>query len=322
MDFLREKHEKELAASSRALLGAAYAAGGDPEALQELAGAVEDAEQVRRQSGGNFSSTARNRALLLLALLDAAPEDPRVERLARRVARDARGARWNTQEAGLGLLALGQLVSNAEQGAVAGEVRVAGQRVGSFSNDPAVFRDLPAQGAVEIALDAESRGTVWYSLSARGTPTDTAFAPEADGLEVERRLLDRDGAPLDEARVRQGDLVVARVRVRSTAGPLENVVLVQLLPAGLEVENARLEAAETLPFTKDADLDTRYVDVRDDRLLLFANLPDPKWRTSYALLRAVAPGRYQLPPVQVEAMYEPTLRAVGERGVFEVERRP
>ncbi|MDJ0850512.1 MAG: MG2 domain-containing protein [Myxococcota bacterium] len=322
MDLLREKHEAKLVASSRALLGAAYAAAGNPGALQELAASVEDAEQVRRQSGGNFSSTARNRALLLLALLDAAPEDPRVEGLARRIARDAQSTRWNTQEAGLSLLALGQLFSRAEQGAVQGEVRVAGRAIGRFDNESTVFPELPAVGAVEIELTAESRGTAWYSLTTRGTPTDASFAPEAEGLEVERRLLDRDGNPLDEMRVRQGDLVVARVRVRSTAGPLENVALVQLLPAGLEVENARLEAAETLPFTQDADLDVRYVDVRDDRLLLFANLPEPRWRTSYALLRAVAPGRFQLPPVQVEAMYEPTLRAVGERGVFEVERRP
>ena len=263
MDFLRQKHERQLAASSRALLGAAYAAAGNPGALHELAEGVEDAEQVRRQSGGNFASTARNRALLLLALLDAAPEDPRVEKLARRIARDAGEVRWNTQEAGLSLLALGQLFSRAEQGAVEGQVRVGGQPAGSFAGDPAVFRDLPAQGPVEIELAAGSRGTVWYSLSARGTPSDATFAPEAAGLEVERRLLGRDGAPLDEARVRQGDLVVARVRVRSTSGPLENVVVMQLLPAGLEVENARLEAAETLPFTKDADLDTRYVDVRD-----------------------------------------------------------
>jgi uncharacterized protein YfaS (alpha-2-macroglobulin family) len=35
----------------------------------------------------------------------------------------------------------------------------------------------------------------------------------------------------------------------------------------------------------------------------------------------VTPGVYRLPPVQVEAMYAPELRATGERGEFTVEAR-
>jgi uncharacterized protein YfaS (alpha-2-macroglobulin family) len=277
---------------------------------------------VRRQTGGSFASTTRNRALLLLALLDAAPDDPRVPALATRLARDATAERWNTQEASFALLALGQLERRAAGADYRGSVFVGGARQGDFDATTVVFEDLPVEGAVEIRLEAGGGDApAYYALHERGTPTDAAFAPEAAGLEVERVGLTRDGQPLDALRVRQGDLVVARIRARSQAGRVENVVVQQLLPAGFEIENPRLESSESLPWVGDADLTADHFDVRDDRALIFTRLPSAKWRTAYLVLRAVTPGVYRLPPVQVEAMYAPELRATGERGEFTVEAR-
>ena len=64
------------------------------------------------------------------------------------------------------------------------------------------------------------------------------------------------------------------------------------------------------------------MDIRDDRVLLFTDLRDDNWWTSYALLRAVTPGRFRLPPVQAEAMYDGSIRAPGERGTIEIKERP
>lgn len=322
MDFVRERHVRELGAASRVLLGAAYAAGGDPDLLPELAAQLSDAEQVRRQTGGNFASTTRNRALFLLGLLDAAPDDPRVAELAARLVRDAQTDPWNTQETSFALLALGQLARAAAAADYRGSVWVAGEKVGDFDASTRVFDALPDDGDVEIRLEAGSGpARAYYALSQRGTPTDAAFAPTAEGLEIERTWLGRDGAPIEDGRVRQGDLVVVRLRVRSSAGRVENAVVSQLLPAGFEVENPRLESSETLPWVRDADLTAEYVDVRDDRVLIFTRLGDPKWQTAYVLLRAVTPGSYRAPPTQVEAMYEPALRATGERGQIAIEAR-
>ncbi|MGH7818868.1 MAG: hypothetical protein ACREQ9_03770, partial [Candidatus Binatia bacterium] len=137
-------------------------------------------------------------------------------------------------------------------------------------------------------------------------------------LEIERAYLTRDGRPLDLAAVGQGDLLVMRVRLRSLSGRLDNVAVVNLLPSGLEVENPRLESAETLPWISDADLAVAHLDLRDDRVVVFASLPDTSWRTHYALLRAVTPGTFRLPPLQAEAMYDPAIRATGERGTIEI----
>jgi len=61
--------------------------------------------------------------------------------------------------------------------------------------------------------------------------------------------------------------------------------------------------------------------LRDDRVLIFTDLPANDWRTAYALLRAVTPGTFRLPPVQAEAMYDPAIRMTGERGTIQVQVR-
>jgi hypothetical protein len=323
MDFLRGKHARAMRPESRALLAAAYAAAGNPRAMAELAARLEDVERVERQTGGNWNSTIRNRALLLLALLDAAPKSPRIPALADRLARDASEVGpWTTQETGFALLALGQLFRRqAARGPYAGTVAAGDRQVGRFTEQAVTFRDLRGTAPLKVRMAAGyPPGAAFYSLRTRGVPTDAAFQPSAAGLEVERRVRSRDGGAVNLGNVRQGDLLVLETRVRSTAGPVWNVAVVQLLPSGLEVENPRLETTETLPWVTGTG-GVRHLDLRDDRILIFTDLPANTWRSYHALARAVSPGRFRLPPVQVEAMYDPALRATGARGEIEVRAR-
>jgi uncharacterized protein YfaS (alpha-2-macroglobulin family) len=328
MDFIRQKHVKALSAESRALLAAAYAAAGNPRATQGLAanpaniGAV---EEIQRQTGGNFNSAIRNRALLLLALLDAEPRSPRIPQLVDRLARDARTAEswWTTQEESFTLLALGQFLQRqAKQPPYSGTVFAGGKPIGKFTSKTVTLPAVTGTAPIRIQMDAGyKRGAAFYSVMTRGVPTDGAFRPASAGLEIQREFLNREGGALDPGKVRQGDLVVIRTRVRSVSGPVQNVAIVNLLPSGLEVENPRLQTTEQLPWVTDANLQPAYMDLRDDRILLFADLPPDSWQTFYTLVRAVSPGQFRLPPVQVEAMYNPAFRATGERGRMEVKTR-
>ncbi len=324
MDFLRAKHLRSLGPETRALLSAAYAAVGNPQAVRELLGQVSDVARVERQTGGNLNSTIRNRALLLLAVLDAAPSSPLIPGLADRLARDARDTGdWTTQESGFALVALGQLVRRQAQAPpYSGTVFVGGRKVGTFTNQTLTFRNLPGAGAIRVQMNAGYRpNAAFYSLVTRGIPTDQAFKPASRGLEIERTFLDRDQNAVELDDVRQGDLIVIKTRLRSTVGPVQNVALVNLLPSGLEVENPRLANTETLPWVTDANLNPAYLDLRDDRILVFTDLPANGWVTMYTLVRAVAPGEFRLPPVHAEAMYNPALAGTGERGEVEVKQR-
>ena len=324
MDFLRSKHAAALRADSRALLAAAYAAVGDTDAVSGLLTGLGEVERVERQTGRNLDSTVRRRALVLLALLDAAPRSPQLPGLVERLARDAGTAgAWTTQEGAFTLLALGQFFRRqADRPVFTGRVLLGKEELGTFdSHGPQVFSDIRGTEPLTLELDGGyEAGSAFFSLTTRGVPTDEAFEPRRAGLEVERTLLSRDDGGLAGA-VEQGDLVVLRTRVRSVAGPIENVVVEALLPSGLEIENPRLETTETLSWVTDATRSIRHVDLRDDRALLFVDLPANSWQTFYTVLRAVTPGKFRLPPIHAEAMYDPAIKATGERSMLEVKVR-
>ncbi|HEY2292848.1 MAG TPA: alpha-2-macroglobulin [Thermoanaerobaculia bacterium] len=324
MDFIRQKQMKNLSPESRALLAAAYASAGNPRATQSLAANLGDVAEIQRQTGGNFDSAIRNRALLLLALMDADPKSPKIPALVDRLARDARTDYWwTTQEESFTLLALGQFIQKqAKQPPYSGTLFVGGKKIGPFGNQTVTFPAILGNGPIRLQMDAGYKpGAAFYSVMTRGVVKDGSFQPDSHGMEIQREFLDRDGKAISLDNVRQGDLIAIKTKVRSVSGPLQNVVIVNLLPSGLEVENPRLQSTEQLPWVTDANLQPRYMDLRDDRILLFADLPADTWQTFYTLVRAVAPGQFRLPPVQVEAMYNPAIRATSERGKMEVKTR-
>lgn len=321
MDFLRERQKIRLSRSSRGLLAAAYAQMGDPRAAQELAEGIDDADWVARQTGGNFASPLRDRALLLLALLDAVPDDSRIPELAERLAREGRSVtRWTTQETAWVFLALGELFQRQEEKAeYDGTLSVGGKKIADFGHEPVVFRNV-GSGPIQVRMrPGYEANAAYYSLVTRGIPTEEAFRPRTEGLEIERTVLTREGRPADLQSIRQGDLLVVKTRVRSVSGPVENVVVENLLPSGLEVENPRLSTTETLPWVTDANAAPAYLDLRDDRILMFLDLPADTWQTTYALVRAVTPGTFRMPPPHAEAMYDPALSATGPVGEMVVQ---
>lgn len=325
MDYLRERQAGRLTPESRGLLAAAYASTGSLEAAAELETMIGKIDLAGRQCGKNFDSAVRNRAILLLALLDIDPQSPRIPELADRLARDAlTDARWTTQETSFTLLALGRLVKlQSDRPPWSGSVYLAGELLGQVnSTEPARFVIRAADGPLTVVMDeGYEPGAAFFSLLTRGVPEDDAFRPRAAGLEIERTYLTRAGAELDPGRLTQGDLVVIRTRARSVSGPVENVVLANLLPSCLEVENPRLESTESLSWAAEVGRTPDHLDLRDDRILIFTDLPANAWQTYYTLARAVSPGSFRLPPAHVEAMYNPALQATGPRGTMETARR-
>ena len=325
MDFLRERQNAKLTSESRALLAAAYAFAGNPEAVEALASQVGEVAKIERQTGENFNSTVRNLALMLLALVEARPSDPRLPGVVDRLARETKADYyWTTQETSFSLLALGQFFrQQARKPAYSGAVFAGSRKIGIFTSEPAVFPGITGTEPLRVEMSGPyEAGSAYFNLLTRGVPTDTAFKPDNAGLEIERTFTDRDGRGIDLDNLKQGDLLIVKVRVRPLNGPVSNVVVTNMLPSGLEVENPRLQTTEAVAGGAPSDLSPSYLDLRDDRVLLFVNLYNAgQWQTGYALLRAVTPGTFRLPPLQAEAMYNPALSATGPRGQITVKTR-
>ncbi|MDQ7830832.1 MAG: alpha-2-macroglobulin [Desulfovibrionaceae bacterium] len=323
MDALRDAGTEALPADARGLLGAAYAAVGNQKAASALLAGPPPTDAVKRQSGGALDSPLRDKALYLAALTDAAPKDSRLPKLAADTARLFAAVRHpSTQEAAFAFVALGKYYAKqAAKKPFSGRLYAGSTLLTDFSSDkPLSLRGIPDAGALRIEMDGGYEpGAAFFCVETRGVPLMSAYRPERAGLEIVREYLDRQGNPLAGDTVPQGTLLVQKTAVRSLSGPVENLVLQNLLPTGVEVENPRLASTEKLPWMTGDDLEADYVDYRGDRVNVFADLPDEKWRSHFSLLRAVTPGTFHVPPPQVEAMYDPSLLASGPLGKITVQ---
>ena len=128
-------------------------------------------------------------------------------------------------------------------------------------------------------------------------------------LQVRRRYFNKNGEELTGTFV-HGDLIVSEITVKALTANLENVVVVDMLPTGFEIENPRLESRAGIPWLKAQGFKPDYIDIRDDRLIFFGTFPRQRERKFYYALRAVTQGEFTLPPIAAEAMYDPTKSAV------------
>ncbi len=168
-----------------------------------------------------------------------------------------------------------------------------------------------------LVLGNAGRGDAWYSLAIDGSPSQ-APQPLSEGMEIHRSLLDMQGKPVDPQDLQQGDMLVVLLAGRALNQDMKHQALVvDPLPAGLEVENPRLAHARSA-----GELEwlgrlssTLYSEALDDRFIAALDLGPGSsgFRIAY-LARAVSPGRYHAPPPQVEDMYKPVYRALGESG--------
>lgn len=157
-------------------------------------------------------------------------------------------------------------------------------------------------------------------VAVQGAPT-VAEPAASNGMTLMRIYYTLDGNPVDPSQVEQNTrLVVVVSASRDGNDQSGNFLLVDRLPAGLEIENPTLVATgNTGSLSWLTDLtDVTYSEFRDDRFV--AAFRDQSAKLAY-IVRAVAPGRYTLPGASVEDMYRPDRNATLATTVMSVIER-
>jgi uncharacterized protein YfaS (alpha-2-macroglobulin family) len=127
--------------------------------------------------------------------------------------------------------------------------------------------------------------------------------------------------------MRQNERVIVSIRGRSLEGGYHEAALLDLLPAGFEIESVlNEETVKSFSFL-DKLTETRIAEARDDRFFASFNLGRRNYRmwwdssdqfpNSYHvayIVRAVTPGSFALPAVHVSDMYAPRIYARSAMG--------
>jgi len=159
-----------------------------------------------------------------------------------------------------------------------------------------------------------------------GIPVEYFGEDEEHNLTLDVEWLDKDGMKIDPTELVQGQSFWAHFKVGKLPryrSKIEEIVLVQVLPAGWEIDNIRL-SGETLPgWTRGWKLNREeYLDIRDDRIMWFFDLDAYDKKIDFlAKINTVTAGEFILPPTLLEAMYNNNYRATKKGARIEVDER-
>lgn len=290
-----------------------------PELVESLTEGLEyrAATATVREQGGVFAqyfdSPTRTDAMVLLALLRAAPDHDAIEPLARGlVALRDRGRVRNTQESAYALLALsryGAAREDAEATVLADvwigdEAVMAGPATSEAATRPiTALRDATAGS--RVTLRGGEDGRLYWRVGMQWTPDAAQVEAHAAGIAVQTTLRDADG-PVDEAAVLTPGTLLA-LDVSLTLDAAQDHVAVDIpLPAGLEAIDfsiGRGRGAMALRGHHGAFVS--HEEIRAERALVFADRLRGGAHVHTIYLRATTPGEYAMPPTRAEAMYYP-----------------
>jgi len=158
-----------------------------------------------------------------------------------------------------------------------------------------------------------SAAGLWLVINSEGVRPNGQYKVGGNGMTVSRTYRGLDGEILDLAGggLQLGDLAYVEIELTNASGvAIENIALVDRLPAGLEIENPRLGRSVKLDWVPSVELwQVAFQNMRDDRIEAFGYLPPRTSKKLVYTVRAVTSGTFTAPPVEAEAMYDPSLWA-------------
>ena len=264
----------------------------------------------KRETGGTFHSPTRAQAIMLDVLAEVNENHPSIPMLVKNLNEAvSEGNRWaTTQENAFAFLALGKILQKQMDREYTGVLTLNGEHFADIDATDARYTHTEWDGT-RVQLSITGEGSCYYYWSAFGIQRDSFIQEYEHELQVHRTYFDKEGERQTNTFI-HGDLIIAEVTVKALTANLENVVVVDMLPTGFEIENPRLESRAGVPWLKTEDFKPDYIDIRDDRLIFFGTFPRQRERKFYYALRAVTQGEFTLPPITAEAMYDTTKSAV------------
>jgi uncharacterized protein YfaS (alpha-2-macroglobulin family) len=251
--------------------------------------------------------------------------------------------RWaTTQENAWSIIALTDwLVASGElEGDYTWQVEVSGQSLGSGAFNAENLRqqvelrvavaDLLNDQALQLQITRSNEsGALYYTAYLRYAIDALAVEAHEQGIVVDRRFA---VAGKNSANAAVGDVISVTVTVVAPA-PLYHVLVEAPIPAGTEPIDRNL-ATEPLGYNNDGSSMLRpigsvgetpwffwvpsYIDVRDDKVAIFATyLPAGAYEYTFQV-RATVPGEYRVLPTHAEMMYFPEIWGRSAGALFTV----
>jgi len=307
----RFREQKGLSALARWRLAAAYALAGKPEVARELTRELDFEVDNYDRMNATFGSSVRDKAMILETLVIMKEKDkaaPLVVELSKAL---SSSGWYSTQSTAYALIALTKFAGNELTGKeMYFDYLVSGENPETKRTQLPLFRhDIEITGTESGKVKVTNRGeSILYArLMLSGTPLAGEESPENNKLKIDVTYKTLSGNTLDPEKIVQGADFLAEVKVTNPGiyGYYSNMALSQIFPSGWEIINTRLADYSTV-HEKNAP---EYRDIRDDRVYSHFGISSRRTNTYVLMLNAAYRGRFYLPAVSCEAMYDNSIYA-------------
>jgi uncharacterized protein YfaS (alpha-2-macroglobulin family) len=177
-----------------------------------------------------------------------------------------------------------------------------------------VFFELTPQNIVSgLKLKNNSRDDIWVELALTGNPIKL-LPPKKDVIKLSRTMYGSDGKAIGNRPLKVGESVIMHLKVSAKTN-IGNGMIVDRIPAGLEIENINIVHGEKMSVFKFDGIDPseamqdsriKHIEFRDDRFVAAARIENGQLNLFYRM-RVVTPGKFVIPPLYADDMYRPDI---------------
>jgi hypothetical protein len=322
----RMREIKTLSPEAKWRLAAAYALAGKTETGKELVKNATATATAYNDYSISYGSPLRDESMILETqvllgdLTNAASN-------ARHIAGQLGNNTWySTQTTAFSLLSLGKYLGKSKSsGKFTFTYTLNGKSVNAGSNLSLMQINVPADKvrSGSVSVKNTSGGVLYTRFLMRGQPLLGDASAASNNLRIDVNYTTPAGEKLNPSNLRQGTDFVAEVIVSHTGSRAYNfkeMALTQIFPSGWEIINTRLHSFAEFSNTSVPE----YLDLRDDRVLTYFDIARSTRQVYRVRLNAAYQGKYYLPSVYCEAMYDNSINArvpgmwvnvVGDKGI-------
>ncbi len=303
------------------MLALAYAEAGQSKMARKLISNISAPTNIDRWSylsDYSYGSRIRDKAINLLVLTKMGDRDQAFTLVKQIAAKLDHHTWYSTQSVAFSLMAISNYFEGQKPKSIKFTMTWKGKE-NSFDSHEFIFHkklDIKNQNGKTLIIKNLSGGSLYVRLIQKGIPTDGQEQNRTDNLDMTIRYVDMDDILLDPVHLAQGTDFKAIVEVKNPGilGNYRDMALTEIFPSGWEIINTRLNGQEEHNSPYD------YMDIRDDRVYFYFNIRKHTTLSYEVLLNASYEGKYYLPAVKCEAMYENAIGAVRKGQWVEVVR--
>jgi hypothetical protein len=289
------------------LLAGAFQAGGQTDAAEDLLKNCRLNTNTYRDDRYTFGSALRDKAIMVRTLVQMG-KGSRAKKIVEEIAQDLSQDTWySTQETAYSLLALSSYYGGSPANPF--RFKVAWDKEGAeeiAATVPFFQKFYSPFTATERKLTITNPGQnqLFLTIYKSGIPPAGKEKAAESNIRLQVEYQDMKGETMAVERLTQGSDFKVKISISNlTQNNLSNLALTHMVPAGCQIANPRLLEGDTPQGYFD------YQDIRDDRIYTYLTLNGGAKKVFFVVLNASYSGKFYLPGIAVESMYDSAVHA-------------